>query len=128
MTAVQVFEGGLPVPPFYDVPQYPEHAFDCCSTRQLVETVVRTGLPLASIAREHWAISDDFQKTRTLLSVSVLNPEGEEIASFNPTMKRGQFHAKTNGHGRIVGRVWLAATDPRDITNDINSAIAGMSA
>lgn len=116
--SVQVFDGGLPVPPFYDVPQYPDHAFDCDFTRQLVEKVMMTGLPVASIAREHWAISSD-GRTRELLSVSLLNPEGEEIASYNPTMKRGQFHAKTNGHGRIIGKVWLAATDPVDITGYI---------
>jgi hypothetical protein len=120
VTTVQVFDGGLHMPPTYDVPQYPLQGFDCDSTRQLVEIVMQTGLPLATIAREHWVVNgNESTRERSLISVSVFNPDGEEIASFNPTMKRGQFHAKTNGRGRVWSSANLALTDPVDITGTI---------
>jgi hypothetical protein len=114
---IQVLDGGLAQAPVYDVPQYPEQGFDCKTTGELLDAVAKTGLKPVGEAREHWVTANDWQKTRSLMSVSVFNAQGEEIASFNPYMQRGQFHAKPDGRGRIWGKQFWDTTNPRDISH-----------
>lgn len=114
---VQVLDGGLAQAPVYDVPQYPKQGFDCKTTGELLDAVAKTGLKPVGEAREYWVTSNDWQKTQTLISVAVFNIQGEEIASFNPSMQRGQFHAKPDGKGRIRGADAVKSTNPRDISH-----------
>lgn len=94
--SIQVLEGGLPTPPVYDVPQYPNHGFDCGSLNQLIDIVKEVGLPISSVAQEYYVDG-------SLFSIALFNHNNEEIASYSVITKRGQFHAKVDGSGRKWG-------------------------
>lgn len=115
--SIQVLEGGLATPPVYDVPQYPHHAFDCETIGQLIDIVVATGMVPVAEARELWVTGNtwDTREKKTLFSTALFNEHGEEIASMTYDMRRGQFHAKPNGRGRIWGRHLDKTTQTRDI-------------
>jgi hypothetical protein len=108
--SIQVLDDGLPVPPVYDVPQYPEQGFDCGSTNQLIDIVQQIGLPISPVAQEYYV-------DHSLFSVALFNPNNEEIASYSVIMKRGQFHAKIDGRGRKWGELAFKATRPLNINH-----------
>jgi len=121
--SIQVLDGGLAQPPVYDVPQYPHQGFDCETVGQLVDIVMRTGLNPMPEARETWVTDNQnytMNQKQILFSTAIFNAQGEEIASLSHMMRRGQFHAKPNGRGRIWGADAIKSTQSRDISSLIN--------
>jgi hypothetical protein len=118
--SIQVFDGGLAQMPVYDVSQYPNQGFDCETVGQLVDIVMETGLVPAAEAREYYVKEDRYGENRTLFSTAIFNAQGEEIASLSHMMRRGQFHAKPDGKGRIWGPDAIKSTQSRDISSLIN--------
>ena len=121
--SIQVLDGGLAQPPVYDVPQYPHQGFDCETVGQLVDIVMKTGLVPVAEAREYHVENREWYSSiekRTLFSTAIFNAQGEEIASLKHMMRRGQFHAKPNGRGRIWGADAIRSTQSRDISSLIN--------
>lgn len=114
---IQVLDGGLAQPPVYDVPQYPEQGFDCTTIGGLVDAVQKIGLPLSNEARDYYVKNPESMSGQTLFSTAIFNQQGEEIASISYIMRRGQFHAKPNGRGRIWGADAVKSTQPRDISH-----------
>jgi len=94
MNSIQVLDGGLHQPPVFDVPQYPHDGFDAENISEFIDKVLKTGLKPVLESRENYIDS-------ALFSLHVFNVKGEELASYQPIMKRGLFHAKTDGSGRI---------------------------
>jgi hypothetical protein len=108
--SIQVLDDGLPAPPVYDVPQYPEQGFYCGSTHQLIDIVRQIGLPISPVAQEYYV-------DNALFSVALFNHHNEEIASFTVIMKRGQFHAKNDGRGRKWGAETFKSHRPLNISH-----------